>query len=274
MRNPAARVPGIAAALAAAVLTVFAPPARAGIHHEVLPNPKVIANGATFDLELTVAAGSDSFNAYEDTLSYDTSVLQFIQLSPLSLQEGDLMKTACVNRWHLFNENAGVITISHALLCAGKRVAGPGTVYRLRFQAIAPDVETWVRFTGSRFADQGIPIQGVTTADGLVVVGNPTTGIPGNGDPAGLALGAFPSPFRERVTLVLDLEEAGPVRIDVLDVLGRRVARILDEALPPGRRTFTWDGRDAAGSRAGDGMYLLRAETSAGRTTRKVVLRR
>jgi hypothetical protein len=64
---------------------------------------------------------------------------------------------------------------------------------------------------------------------------------------------------------------AGPVRVVVLDVRGRRVATILDEASVRGTTGVTWDGRDASGRPAPAGIYWLHARVGARAESYKIV---
>lgn len=66
----------------------------------------------------------------------------------------------------------------------------------------------------------------------------------------------FPNPFRNETTLGFTLDQAGPVRLDVYDVLGRRVAVLSDEVRRPGRHTVPFN---AAGLPAGVYLVVLKA---------------
>ena len=133
-----------------------------GVEVAILPSPAIVQPDETFDLELTIPVAGDSINGYETTIEYDNTVLTFIQLNPLSLQEGELMTDACGNNWHLFNEDNGTISISHILLCQGQKVTGPGVLYRLRFQASSiPDV-TYVTVQHIEFYDAGTYVLPIT----------------------------------------------------------------------------------------------------------------
>lgn len=89
----------------------------------------------------------------------------------------------------------------------------------------------------------------------------PVASEPGTGAPAPLALGAaFPNPAAGTATVPFTLDAAGPVRLEAFDVLGRRVALVLDATLPPGAHRATLD---AAALPAG--VYVLRL-TADGRT--------
>ncbi len=91
----------------------------------------------------------------------------------------------------------------------------------------------------------------------------------GDRGPAVLALARpMPNPARGATTLRFALPAAGSVRLEVLDVTGRRVWG-LAQTLPSGAQAFRWDGRDDSGRPLGAGLYLVRLATPWGvRSTR------
>jgi hypothetical protein len=74
----------------------------------------------------------------------------------------------------------------------------------------------------------------------------------------------FPNPFASAVTVGFSLAEPGPVRIEVYDLQGRPVRKLLDRILEAGDHVAGWDGEDDLGRRLPPGMYFYRLE--AGRT--------
>ncbi len=62
------------------------------------------------------------------------------------------------------------------------------------------------------------------------------------------------------------------VQVDVFNVAGRRVARLVDEALAGGRYGVSWSGRDGAGGRVGSGVYLVRLRAGSETFVAKTVL--
>ena len=74
-------------------------------------------------------------------------------------------------------------------------------------------------------------------------------------------IGGFPNPFRESTRLSWRIAEDGPVELSVLDVRGRRVARLLQESLPEGYHELEWNGRDQEGNRVAAGVYFLRMKS-------------
>lgn len=84
----------------------------------------------------------------------------------------------------------------------------------------------------------------------------PTAALP---PPArGARLAALPNPFNPEVNLRFALAEAGPVRLEILSVAGRRLRVLAEGGLAAGEQAMTWDGRDAAGQALPSGVYLAR----------------
>jgi hypothetical protein len=76
-----------------------------------------------------------------------------------------------------------------------------------------------------------------------------------------------PNPFRARAEIRFSLsvsEARAPVRLEVFDLGGRRVATILDGILSPGAHILSWDGRIGGGAEASSGVYLARLSTRGG----------
>lgn len=100
-----------------------------------------------------------------------------------------------------------------------------------------------------------------------------TTDAPASGAPRALRLGAVsPNPSRGATSFAYELPRAGAVRLEVLDLAGRRV-RVLDDGVrAAGSHRATWDGRDAGGRVARPGVYMIRlAQDGAGSVSGKLV---
>ena len=83
-----------------------------------------------------------------------------------------------------------------------------------------------------------------------------------------------PNPFRGSVAIGFTLPERMHVSIDVLDIQGRRVARLADEDADAGTQTRQWNGITASGTPAAGGLYFVRMTTPRGAFSSKVVLTR
>jgi len=80
-----------------------------------------------------------------------------------------------------------------------------------------------------------------------------------------------PNPVEGDALVHLNVPQGGPVRLDVYDAQGRRVARLMDGVLPAGTSSIDWSARDRA--RLGPGVYFARLVAPGAEATRKLVLR-
>ena len=81
-----------------------------------------------------------------------------------------------------------------------------------------------------------------------------------------------PNPFRPSTRIHFRTRVRGHVRIDILDVAGRRVASLVDDTLPAGEHVTGWDGRTSTGRAASPGMFFYRLTTADGSLSRKMIL--
>jgi hypothetical protein len=82
----------------------------------------------------------------------------------------------------------------------------------------------------------------------------------------------YPNPFRARTTLEFTLPKRGDVRLEVYDVLGRRVRTLVDRSYDAGRHTVRWDGRNDTGQAVASGIYLGRLKVGDQRHVQRLVL--
>ena len=66
---------------------------------------------------------------------------------------------------------------------------------------------------------------------------------------------AYPNPFNPITTIPFELPEESKVRIDVYDILGRRVSELTNSVYTAGYHNITLDGANLA-----SGIYIVRAE--------------
>lgn len=141
--------------------------------------------------------------------------------------------------------------------------------------------EVWEQWQGGVWANVSDAWRGTQSAPGTGrggwypwIEATVTTGTGTPNDPAEqpaattLAQNA-PNPFAAQTEIAFTLAEAGPVRLVVHDVLGREVARLVDEVLPAGPHTATLR---ADGLSSGAYFYTLRSGQGA-HTRQFVVVR-
>ncbi|HEX8385771.1 MAG TPA: T9SS type A sorting domain-containing protein, partial [Rubricoccaceae bacterium] len=85
----------------------------------------------------------------------------------------------------------------------------------------------------------------------------------------GFALGEpYPNPTTNGVSVTLDLREASGVRVEVYDVMGRRIAVLAEGSLAGGRHQFQFSGGQIA-----TGVYAVRATASLPNGETRMVVR-
>ena len=106
------------------------------------------------------------------------------------------------------------------------------------------------------------------------------TGVPLPGEfaqPLSRIEGINPNPFRETTTIHLSLSGAavsGNIRLEIFDLNGRMVRRLLDGATEDGSHAWTWDGLGDGGRHLESGVYFARLLTRDGESRRKLIMLR
>lgn len=111
-----------------------------------------------------------------------------------------------------------------------------------------------------------------------VVGTQPTSSVPPTGAPRARPIFETPRPnpvtTSTSVALRFALPRRGAARIDVYDVSGRLVRRVLDGTVESGWTEATWDTRDDGGRNVASGLYFVRFTAAGGSETRKIVIKR
>lgn len=109
--------------------------------------------------------------------------------------------------------------------------------------------------------------------DGTVRSTAPISLTVGAGPRLGLALPA-PNPILREATVEFTLPRGAHVRLEVLDLAGRRVATILDGNQAAGVHRLAWRPVEGVGGRLAPGCYVLRLSSEGSSLSRRVVVLR
>ncbi|MBT5059273.1 MAG: T9SS type A sorting domain-containing protein [Gemmatimonadetes bacterium] len=82
----------------------------------------------------------------------------------------------------------------------------------------------------------------------------------------------YPNPFNPSTTIRYETHASGRVVLEVHNLLGETVRRLVDEDQAAGRHGLGWDGRDDAGRQLAAGTYLYRLQAPGGVQLRKMLL--
>jgi flagellar hook assembly protein FlgD len=82
----------------------------------------------------------------------------------------------------------------------------------------------------------------------------------------------YPNPFNTSTVVEFTVPERCRVSLEVFNVLGQRVAVLIDDELSAGRHIISWNGRDRKGRPLASGLYFYRLGTRSYTRTRQMIL--
>ena len=82
----------------------------------------------------------------------------------------------------------------------------------------------------------------------------------------------YPNPFNPVTTIRFDIPEESHVKIDVYNVMGQKVAELVDTYFQPGFYTVNWSGENMLGSALSSGMYFYRIQARDFTAVKKLLL--
>ncbi len=85
-------------------------------------------------------------------------------------------------------------------------------------------------------------------------------------------LGNYPNPFNPDTRITFSLPEPADVLLDIYNLRGERVRRLLSGPSEAGTHSVTWDGRTEDGRTAGSGVYICHLQAGKRTLTRQMLL--
>ncbi len=111
------------------------------------------------------------------------------------------------------------------------------------------------------------------TTDGTGYFALPLASLTGRALPQHFALGQnYPNPFNPSTIIPYQLAASAAVRLEVFNLLGQRIATLVDGERPAGFHTAMWTATDGAGRAVGAGVYIYRMTVEAESQTGRMVL--
>jgi plastocyanin len=206
---------------------------------------------------VTVSAPADTFLA--SGTAFDTDANLTTQVDTAHIHVGQAI---------LWRDISGAHTVTNG---TGSGDPAAGTIFDVPLDSTTPAF-TFVFRSAGTFPFFCRPHEGFNMR-GVVQVTVPLAvdprDVPGT---IGFAAPPEPNPARGGVSFRFTLREAGPVRAEVFDAAGRRIAKVVRAPYPAGTFGANWDGRDAGGGRAPAGIYSLRLELPGFRGARRVAI--
>ncbi|TES92242.1 MAG: T9SS type A sorting domain-containing protein, partial [Candidatus Cloacimonadota bacterium] len=81
----------------------------------------------------------------------------------------------------------------------------------------------------------------------------------------------YPNPFSNRTTIKYQIPVATEVEIDICDVSGRHIKRLVNRVQKPGYYQTIWDGTNEGDIKTARGIYICRMRTNASTKTKLLI---
>ena len=142
---------------------------------------------------------------------------------------------------------------------------------RVRLESGQPVADAQVQLFDLTNLRQGAIARAMTDGTGYFAL--PLAAPTGRALPARFALGPnYPNPFNPSTIIPYQLAASSQVRLEVFNLLGQRLATLVDEARPAGFHTATWHATDGSGRAVAAGVYIYRMTVGEERQTGRMVL--
>ena len=82
----------------------------------------------------------------------------------------------------------------------------------------------------------------------------------------------YPNPFNPTTIIKYQIAKASQVKLVIVNLLGQRVATLVDKFLPAGFYSAQWEGKDESGKLVASGVYIYQLQTKEFVKSRKLVL--
>ena len=142
---------------------------------------------------------------------------------------------------------------------------------QVRLDSGEPVADVQVRLFDMTDLRQGAIARAMTDGTGYFAL--PLAALTGRALPARFALGPnYPNPFNPSTIIPYQLAVSSQVRLEVFNLLGQRIATLVDGARPAGFHTATWTATDGAGRAVAAGVYIYRMTVGQQSQTGRMVL--
>ncbi|MFQ6113488.1 MAG: FlgD immunoglobulin-like domain containing protein [bacterium] len=82
----------------------------------------------------------------------------------------------------------------------------------------------------------------------------------------------YPNPFNPETSINFTIPSNQEVKLDIYDLLGKRVKTLLNRKMEAGMHTIAWDGTNDSGQTVASGTYFYQLRTKGFKKTKKMVL--
>ena len=85
-------------------------------------------------------------------------------------------------------------------------------------------------------------------------------------------LGNYPNPFNPVTNIAFSVKEAGKVTLEVYNLRGQLVKRLISGVVESGDQVVTWNGTNDSGKTVASGVYFYKMKAPNFTSTKKMIL--
>jgi len=82
----------------------------------------------------------------------------------------------------------------------------------------------------------------------------------------------YPNPFSERTTISFSLAEESHVSIEIFNLMGKKLTKLIDKKLASEKHNFIWEAKDAFGNKLSNGLYIAQIKIGENTIYKKMLL--
>ncbi|MBI9032302.1 T9SS type A sorting domain-containing protein [bacterium] len=82
----------------------------------------------------------------------------------------------------------------------------------------------------------------------------------------------YPNPFNPETTINYSVKTSGPVQLNIYNIKGQRVKKLVNDNKEAGRYSVVWDGKDGNNNAVASGLYLYKLESLGFTSSKKMIL--
>lgn len=221
--------------------------------------PKVkVDQGNLVEIPVKVLTGGINLGSLQLDLKYDTFLLEFKSVK----------NTEKMYKWTTYlNPSNGIVSWGGADLTNTNLLTDGEEAFTLQFIAKKPQDQwgTAALWTGAKYVgDASSKDMNIRPTNGVVEVRkviNPVR----IGDLESILV--FPNPTKGPIQFQFQVKDQGDVQVNVKDVLGREVSKILDKKMPSGKYTYVADLSELS-----EGFYILTVTTTETTQQSKIII--
>ncbi len=82
----------------------------------------------------------------------------------------------------------------------------------------------------------------------------------------------YPNPFSRSTTISYTLNKSADVTIDIYNIKGQHIRKLVNAEMPKGNHKIVWDGKDKSNNDSGEGLYIIKLKSGQTDSSHKMIL--